>query len=102
MRPNRCPSFLVASASPFNCAHRRESHEPQRGQAISGDARHSQKPRSRKHIDHRRRGLEHLKKLTHLEYLTLNETYATEQGVAALRKALPQCYISDNNLKSAP
>ena len=38
-------------------------------------------------------GLEHLKGLTQLQWLYLNQTKVMDAGVAELRKALPNVYI---------
>jgi len=40
--------------------------------------------------------LEHLKGLTNLTYLNLNETRSTAAGRAMLWKALPNCKINPN------
>ena len=41
-------------------------------------------------------GLEHLKGVTNLKYLELTGTQVTDAGVAELQKALPKCGISRN------
>ena len=39
-------------------------------------------------------GLVHMKKLPNLEYLSLSRSEVTNEGIAELRKALPDCKIS--------
>ncbi len=44
-------------------------------------------------------GLEHLEKLTSLEWLHLNDTQVTDAGIEKLQRALPKCRIYLNDCR---